>query len=253
VRRPAYSIRLQPSDFHAAPQFPHRPFELSAFSPTTSEARTSTFGVRRSPPPHGLLTSPAPPVPHRCINGGVIMESSWSHHGVLWQLQGCSVGLEGSFWPLAAQERLPMNLGSHETCRRFPLSPSEGERVGERGPPLPWGSGAQSASNCRGFLSPFATPVFRRLSVIVENRRTPVAEGAAGAAPADHIQADVGRIRTPPPWRMGERSARLLIGRTGSHTAPLCQISRRALRWQCPDVRLISFVGFGAGRDCTAG
>jgi hypothetical protein len=82
------------------------------------------------------------------------MESSLSHHGVLWQLQGCSVGLEGSFWPLAAQERLPMNLGSHETCRRFPLSPSEGERVGERGPPLPWGSGAQSASNCRGGSHP---------------------------------------------------------------------------------------------------
>ena len=47
---------------------------------------------------------------------------------------------------------LPLNLGSPETCRRLPLSPSEGERAGVRGPSLPGGSGAQSASNGRGVL-----------------------------------------------------------------------------------------------------
>ena len=34
---------------------------------------------------------------------------------------------------------LPLNLGSPESCRGFPLSPSEGERVGERGPYWPLG------------------------------------------------------------------------------------------------------------------
>ena len=48
---------------------------------------------------------------------------------------------------------LPLNLDSPENWRRFPLSPSEGERVGERGPFLPGSSGAQSASNGRGVLS----------------------------------------------------------------------------------------------------
>ena len=46
------------------------------------------------------------------------------------------------------QPTLPMNLGSPESCRRFPLSPSEGER----GPT--WISGTQCASECRGVLSP---------------------------------------------------------------------------------------------------
>jgi YVTN family beta-propeller protein len=48
---------------------------------------------------------------------------------------------------------LPLNLDSPESWRRFPLSPSEGERAGVRGPLLPGGSGAQSASNGRGVLS----------------------------------------------------------------------------------------------------
>jgi len=48
---------------------------------------------------------------------------------------------------------LPMNLNSPEIGRRFPLSPSEGERAGVRGPPLSWDSGAQNASKCRGVLS----------------------------------------------------------------------------------------------------
>jgi hypothetical protein len=57
----------------------------------------------------------------------------------------------------------PMNLGLPESCRRFPLSPSEGERAGVRGPP--WGSGAQSAAVCRGVLSPRrGSHAVRRLS-----------------------------------------------------------------------------------------
>ena len=48
-----------------------------------------------------------------------------------------------------------MNLASPESCGRFPLSPSEGERAGVRGPFWPLGSGARSASNGRGFLSSF--------------------------------------------------------------------------------------------------
>ena len=47
-----------------------------------------------------------------------------------------------------------MNLGSPESCRRFPPSPSEGDRAGLRGPPSPWRSGAQCASSCRGIFTP---------------------------------------------------------------------------------------------------
>jgi phenylalanyl-tRNA synthetase beta chain len=47
---------------------------------------------------------------------------------------------------------LSMNLVSPESCRGFPLSPSEGERAGERGPSLHGGSEAQSASKGRGGL-----------------------------------------------------------------------------------------------------
>src|ERR1039457_866187 len=46
----------------------------------------------------------------------------------------------------AATNALPLNLGLPQSCRRFSLSPSEGERAGVRGPS--WGSGAQSASEC---------------------------------------------------------------------------------------------------------
>jgi YegS/Rv2252/BmrU family lipid kinase len=49
---------------------------------------------------------------------------------------------------------LPMNPDSPENWPPDPLSPSEGERAGERGPSLPGGSGAQSASKGRGVLSP---------------------------------------------------------------------------------------------------
>src|ERR1017187_306910 len=63
-------------------------------------------------------------------------------------------------WRLRAHSRtapevfsLPLNLGLPASCRRFPLSPSSSERVGERGPCWAWGSGPQSASNGRGVLS----------------------------------------------------------------------------------------------------
>ena len=46
---------------------------------------------------------------------------------------------------------LPMSLNSPESCRRFPLAPSEGERTGVRGPFR--GSGALSASKGRAVLS----------------------------------------------------------------------------------------------------
>jgi hypothetical protein len=52
----------------------------------------------------------------------------------------------------ALKGTFPMNLRLPEICRRFSLSPSEGERAGVRGPS--WGSGVQSASACRGILSP---------------------------------------------------------------------------------------------------
>ena len=52
----------------------------------------------------------------------------------------------------ALKGNLPMNRASPESRGRFPLSPSEEERVGVRGPP--WDSGTQSASECRGILSP---------------------------------------------------------------------------------------------------
>jgi hypothetical protein len=51
----------------------------------------------------------------------------------------------------AALETLPLSPGSPESCRRFPLSPSEGERAGVRGPT--YGSGMQRASESRGGLS----------------------------------------------------------------------------------------------------
>jgi DNA-binding response OmpR family regulator len=43
-----------------------------------------------------------------------------------------------------ARTPIPTNVASPENSRQFPLSPSEGERAGVRGPT--WGSGAQSAS-----------------------------------------------------------------------------------------------------------
>jgi hypothetical protein len=46
-----------------------------------------------------------------------------------------------------------MDFDSRADCRPFPLSPSEGERAGVRGSPLPWISGAQNASHGRGVLS----------------------------------------------------------------------------------------------------
>jgi hypothetical protein len=47
----------------------------------------------------------------------------------------------------------PTNLDAPESCRRFSLSPSEGERAGVRGSPLSAVSGPQPAPEGRGFLS----------------------------------------------------------------------------------------------------
>jgi len=56
----------------------------------------------------------------------------------------------------AALETLPNSLGSPESCRQFPLSPSEGERAGVRGPSP--GSGTQSVSEGQRVLpSPIGT------------------------------------------------------------------------------------------------
>ena len=57
-------------------------------------------------------------------------------------------------------EHLPLTPDSPMTCRRFPLSPSEGERAGVRGPRWLWSSGAQTASNGRGVLSRLAAMLF---------------------------------------------------------------------------------------------
>jgi signal transduction histidine kinase len=46
----------------------------------------------------------------------------------------------------------PMNLAEPESRRRPPLSPPEGERAGERGPPLPRGSGPQGTLTALGIL-----------------------------------------------------------------------------------------------------
>jgi signal transduction histidine kinase len=51
---------------------------------------------------------------------------------------------------------------SSETSRRFSLSPSKGERAGERGPPLPVGSEARGKSTVRGVLSCVAVQVLDR-------------------------------------------------------------------------------------------
>jgi len=57
------------------------------------------------------------------------------------------------------------------------LSPSEGERAGERGPSLPGGSGPQSASECRGVLSQDAALLVeqRTLTVTVDEKQQEVA------------------------------------------------------------------------------
>jgi hypothetical protein len=49
---------------------------------------------------------------------------------------------EGEKLPSSAIAFVPLNLGSPETSRRIPLSSSEGERVGERGPVWLRGLGA---------------------------------------------------------------------------------------------------------------
>jgi hypothetical protein len=67
--------------------------------------------------------------------------------------------------PLRLQGVLPMNLDTPASCRRLALSPSKVERAGLRGPLLPWGSGAQSASNCQGVFSCHLNPSVKKLKL----------------------------------------------------------------------------------------
>jgi len=95
----------------------------------------------------------------RCAgHGGTIKPQRWSSpspregragRGVRSILNDAVEYLSGTPLSLA----LPMSFDSPASCRRFSLSPSEGERAGVRGPS--WGSGEQSAPVCRGGLSPF--------------------------------------------------------------------------------------------------
>jgi hypothetical protein len=84
---------------------------------------------------------------------------------------------------------LPLNLNLPVNCRRFPLSPSKGERAGERGPCRRWGSEAQSASNGRGILSPrarvrgnapYASLTCRTIAKIVKLHKSPAPGRASG-------------------------------------------------------------------------
>ena len=56
----------------------------------------------------------------------------------------------------------PMTVGLPEDCRQLPLSPSEGERAGVRGPPLPLDSAAQAALSVRDTLSSVEVQVLDR-------------------------------------------------------------------------------------------
>jgi len=94
----------------------------------------------------------------RCAgHGGTIKPQRWSSpspregragRGVRSILNDAVEYLSGTPLSLA----LPMSFDSPASCRRFSLSPSEGERAGVRGPS--WGSGGQSAPVGRGGLSP---------------------------------------------------------------------------------------------------
>ena len=55
-------------------------------------------------------------------------------------------GGAGAYPPVPEVFSLPLNLGSPETCQRFSLSPSEGERAGVRSPRGPWRSEQGRAS-----------------------------------------------------------------------------------------------------------
>ena len=88
--------------------------------------------------------------PGQCFQGHEMFDLLWRGQKIAGAAQRRTrdgLLIQGSVQPP------PMNLDSPESGRGFSLSPSEGERAGERGPSPPWGSPAQSASKCRGVLS----------------------------------------------------------------------------------------------------
>jgi Cu+-exporting ATPase len=87
-----------------------------------------------------------------------------------------------------AQE-LPMTFGLPESSRRFPLSPSEGERAGERGPSLPGDSGAKSASNGGGDL------FLRLASALASHSAHPISQAIARLSPDRPVVADWQEVR----------------------------------------------------------
>jgi len=93
---------------------------------------------------------------------------------------------------LAYAAHLPMNFDSPMSCPGFPLSPSEGERAGVRGPRLARGSGAQSASTGRSVLSlPAEAPeaaaehLAQRVESLLELAGLPRTLDHCGAKPED--------------------------------------------------------------------
>ena len=101
---------------------------------------------------------------------------------------------------------LLLDLDSPKSDRRFPLSPSEGERVRERGPFWPWCSESPSASIARGIL-------FRTM------------EWGAG-----HFNSVIARFSNPSP----QPSPRSSLAGRGSQLARLCRAGKKCTRALLP-------------------
>ena len=97
-----------------------------------------------------------------------------------------------------------MSLDLPESCRRFPLSPSEGERAGERGPSLPGGSGAQrraALADCfvqlrKNYRFGQQSAIYRLSNAINEGRAEDVLQILADCGantPADLVSAPLPR------------------------------------------------------------
>ncbi len=117
---------------------------------TTAQACTLHASGRREQRASG---SPSPPLEERAGERRPVTILDAAARGD--NPAGCRTNISGV---LAENDDLlflplPTNLGSPESCPRSPLSPSEEERAEERGPSLPGGSGAQTASDGQGALS----------------------------------------------------------------------------------------------------
>ena len=83
-----------------------------------------------------------------------------------------------------------MNLGLPESCRRFSLSPSGGEKAGVRGPS--WGLGAQSASNGRGVLLTLPPTILgTRAAKTCSTSRVALSRQAVGCRSPPNIHIEV--------------------------------------------------------------